>query len=141
MYTGLAMLFATTLTVPAGTLQADPASADLVLARGIIHQVDISFLDGPENEVHVIVRRPGLHQLVPTSDGDVVGNAQTVSAYLREEILEAPFHLVVDAWSPNATYAHEVAVRVHILPPEVIQPPQEGLGILQKLKSAILGGP
>ena len=135
------MLFSTTLTVPAATTQAAPASAELAIARGIIHQVDISFLDGPENEVHVIIRRPGLHQLVPTSAGTVVGNARTVSAYLREELLEPPFKVVIDAWSPNATYAHEIAVHVHVLPPEVVSPPQEGLGILQKLKSAILGGP
>lgn len=135
------MLFSTTLTVPAATAQASPASVDLVIARGVIHQVDVSFLDGPENEVHVIVRRPGLHQIVPTSNGTVVGNAQTVSAFLREEILEPPFELAVDAWSPDATYAHEIAVRVHILPQEIVSPPQEGLGILHKLRTAILGGP
>lgn len=135
------MLFATTLSVPAATTKASPASVKLVLARGIIHQVDISFLDGPENEVHVIVRRPGLHQIVPTSEGTVVGNALTVSAFLREDLLEPPYQVVVDAWSPDASYAHEISVRVHVLPEEVLQPPQEGLGILHKLKTAILGGP
>ena len=133
------MLFATTLTVPAATTQASPATAILSLARGIIHQVDVSFLDGPENEVHVVVRRPGLHQVVPTSEGTIVGNNVTVSATLREELLEPPYQLVVEAWSPDADYSHEIAVRAHVLPPEIFNPPQEGLGILQRMARLILG--
>lgn len=135
------MLFSTTLTVPAGTLTTAPAEAALAVQPGIIHQVDVTFLDGPENEVHVALRSSGVHQIVPTNSGSIVGNARTVTASLRYPIEEPPHKVVLQAWSPDATYAHEVAVDVHVFPREVLEPPQEGLGILHRLKTAILGGP
>ncbi len=134
------MIFATTLSVPAATKEASKAEARLTIAQGIIHLVEISFLDGPENEVNVALRRSGLHQIVPTGEGSIVGNAQTIFIVLHEEALQPPLELVVEGWAPNATYAHEVAVRVYILPQEILRPPREELGILQRLSRAILGG-
>ena len=135
------MIFSTTLSVPAATARASPATVDLVIAHGIIHHVDISFLDGPENEVHVIVRRPGLHQIVPTNEGDIVGNSRTVAVFLWEPVEGPPYQLVVDAWSPDASYAHEIAVDVHVLPREVIAPLREEIPLLRRLTRAVLGGP
>ncbi|MFQ5880564.1 MAG: hypothetical protein ACE5IZ_10380 [Dehalococcoidia bacterium] len=134
------MIFATTLSVPAGTAATAKVEARLAIARGIIHLVEIAFLDGPENEVHVAVRRPGLHQLVPTTAGSIVGNNQTIPTVLHEEAFEPPWELVVEGWSPDADYVHEVAVRVHVLPQEVLAPPREELGILRRLQRTILGG-
>lgn len=135
------MIFSTALSVPAGTTKASPATVDLVIAHGIIHLVEVSFLDGPENEVHVILRRPGLHQIVPTNEGSLVGNAITIQSFLQEPVEEPPYQLVVDAWSPSASYAHEIAVRVHVLPREILAPPSETLPLLKRLTRAILGGP
>ena len=134
------MIFATTLSIPAATPANAKVEARLVLAQGVIHLVEITFLDGPENEVHVALRWPGTHQIVPTTEGSIVGNNQTVATVLREVAHEVPGELVVEGWSPDATYVHEVAVRVHILPQEALAPPREELSILQRLSRVILGG-
>lgn len=134
------MIFADTFTVSAGTARASPLTRQLELVVGIIHQVEITFLDGPENEVNVIVRR-ALHQIVPTNEGaSIVGNNVTVRASLHQPILDAPLRVEIDAWSPDADYDHEVTVRVHMLPEEVLQPERPELSILQRLSRAILGG-
>ncbi len=134
------MLFATTLTVAAGTAANAPAEAELNVDRGIIHQVDIGFLDGPENEVHAALRSAGVHRIVPTNTGDVVGNNETVTAHLHYSLEAPPYKVVLQGWSPDAAYAHEITVRVHMLPADVLQPPREELPILQRIARAIFGG-
>ncbi len=134
------MIFAKALTVPAATAADSPIEAEIPLAVGIIHKIEITFLDGPENEVHVVVKRPGLHQIFPTHEGSIIGNAITVEAVLDEPVEESPLKVVVQAWSPNADFAHEISVRVHVLDRELLHPPNETVPLIQRLSRAILGG-
>ena len=134
------MLFTSTFTVPAATPAAAPHTEELVVAHGIIHQVEVAFLDGPEDEVNVVVRR-ALRQLVPTNpEASVVGNDTTVRAILSEPIEEPPYLLHIDSWSPNSTYGHEVTVRVHILPREVLMPEIPEMGVLRRIGRTLFGG-
>lgn len=134
------MIFTTALTVPAGTAASSPVEAELDVAMGIIHQVDITFLDGPENEVHVALRSAGIHQIAPTNTGSFIGNARTVSATLYYPLEEPPYRVVLQGWSPDADYEHEITADVHVLPREILQPPREELGLLRRLTRALLGG-
>lgn len=134
------MIFADTFNVPAGTSATSPVTRQLELVVGIIHQIEVTFLDGPENEVDVVVRR-ALHQIMPTNEGaSIVGNNITVRASLHQPIRDVPLGVEIDAWSADADYDHEITVRVHLLPEEVLAPPREELGILRRLSRAILGG-
>lgn len=133
------MLFVDTFTVPAGTLEASPISRELLVQHGIIHLVEVAFLDGPENEVHVILRR-GIHRFVPSHpDGSIVGNAEAVPVSLFHPIEESPYFVTIEAWSPSATYDHEITVRIHILLREELQPPRPELGVIQRLGKLIFG--
>lgn len=134
------MIFTANVTVPAGTLASAPSRTTLPLAHGIMHLVEVSFLDGPEGLVHVALAR-ALHQVVPTNpEGSIVGNDTTVRAQLWEPAEEPPYELEIQAWSPDCTYAHLVDVRVHVLPREVLQPPVPELNILRKLGKLVFGG-
>ena len=134
------MIFTKALTVPAGTAAETPVEAEIELAVGIIHKIEITFLDGPENEVHVVVKRPGLHQIFPTHESSIIGNAITVEAVLDEPVEDGPLKVVVQAWSPDAGFAHEVTVRVHVLDRKLLHPPNETVPLIRKLSRAILGG-
>ena len=134
------MLFTDTFSVPAATLKASPVSRTLKIAPGIIHLAEVQFLDGPENEVNIVIKQ-ALHQRVPTNtEASVVGNANTVSASLLYPVEEAPFEVQIEAWSPDAGYAHEITVRLHILPREILQPPLPELGVLKRLGKMLFGG-
>lgn len=133
------MLFTDTFTVTAATTKAAPVSRELPVSHGILHLVEVVFLDGPENEVLVTVGK-GEHQLVPTNpDGAIVGNAEAVAARLFQEIEESPYILTIKAWSPSAAYDHQITVRAHILPREILLPPTPELGILRKLGKMLFG--
>ena len=133
------MLFNDTFTVPAGTPESAPVSRELKVAHGIIHLVEIVFLDGPENEVHVVLRR-GLHRFVPSSpDSSIVGNADAVPVSLFEPVEESPFAIIIEAWSPDADYDHEISVRVNMLLREELRPPVPELGIISRLGKLIFG--
>ena len=127
------MLFAIAFSVPAATPAASPTSQEIAVAHGVIHLVAISFLRGPNGLVHVRVRRSGLHQIVPTSSGDIVGDGNTVQTVLREPMLEPPYTLTVEAWSPLCDYSHLVTVEVHILPQDTLEPKLPELGLIPQL--------
>ena len=134
------MLFVDTFTVPAATPAASPVSRELQIAHGIIHQVEVVFLDGPENEVKVALRH-GLHRVVPSQpDASVVGNAEAVRIILWEPAEEPPYLVIIEAWSPDADYPHEVTVRVSILPREILLPPLPELGLLKRIGRLLFGG-
>jgi len=133
------MIFTDTFTVTAGKAATAPLERTVKLPHGIIHLVEISFLDGPENEVHIALRRAGLHQFCPTDTGSIVGNARTVSVVLREPVEEDPLEVVIEAWAPDATYDHEISVGIHVLRREVLEGAREELGILKRLSRAVLG--
>ena len=133
------MLFTDTFTVAAATTKAAPVSRELAVTHGILHLVEVVFLDGPENEVLVAIER-GKRQIVPTNaDSAIVGNADTVAASLFQPIEESPYTLTIKAWSPSATYDHQVTVRCHILPRELLLPPTPELGILRRLGKMLFG--
>lgn len=133
------MLFTDTFTVPAATTKASPISRELIVTFGILHLAEVVFLDGSENEVLVTIGQ-GEHQLVPTNaDKAIVGNAEAVAARLFQPVEAPPYTLTIKAWSPSATFDHEVTVRAHILPREVLLPQIPELSILQRLGKLIFG--
>lgn len=134
------MLFVDTFTVPAGTLEASPIERELPLAHGIIHLAEVVFLDGPENEVHVALSR-GIHRFAPSHpDGSIVGNAEAVPASLFEPIEESPYFVIINAWSPNADYDHEITVRINMLLREELIQTRPEAGILQRIGKLLFGG-
>ncbi len=133
------MIYADTFTVAAATAKTALITREIELDVGVIHLIEITYLDGPENEVEVVVRR-ALHQIVPSrEDTSIVGNNTTVRAFMHEVLDDEPLAVEVDAWSPNADFEHEITVRVHVLPQEVISPPSAHNSLLERIARTILG--
>lgn len=116
------MYFDYSLTVPAGTTAASPATQEVKLTHGIIHRVEIGFLSGPRGMVHIVIR-DALHQLWPTNpDGSFNSDKFTIAFNEYYEFFREPFTLILVGWSPDTTYDHVIEVRFGILPSEVLSP-------------------
>jgi hypothetical protein len=72
--------------------------------------VDVFFPPGPATLVHVAVK-DRLRQIVPANqDQDLNRDHVTVTSFLEYEILDPPYELIVEAWSPDAVYDHTITV-------------------------------
>lgn len=134
------MFYEYTLTVPAGTAQADAVEAELALAPGIVNQVAIQFLSGCVGEVHVSIWR-GEHQVWPGNvDGDIAGENNTVAWVEAYELVEEPYAMTVKGWAPNTSYEHVITVRFAVLPVSLMEAAAESRSLLQRIAKALFGG-
>jgi hypothetical protein len=109
------MFYDYAVTIPAGTAEASPINQDLVLAKGVIHRVEVEFYPGPRRNVSLVIMR-GDHQLWPTNPSGVFStDAYTIAFDEYLELKDQPLTLRAVGWSPNATYDHVVTVRIGIL--------------------------
>lgn len=103
------------ITVPAGTAQASPKTETLELTKGIIHRVEVEFHAGCKGYVSCRLKHH-LHQLYPTNPQGVFSTdnyAIPIDDYF--ELKAEPYSLKFEGWSPNATYDHEIIIRVGVL--------------------------
>ena len=133
------MVFEYDFTIPAGTPASAPAKLELRLARGIIHQLNVSFPAGSRGMVYLTLNR-ALHQVFPTNpDGQLKGEFFPIAGAVYEELEEPPYKLEAHGWSPGTTYNHTVTIRLWLLPREVLEPGKQAIGILERLGQALFG--
>jgi len=133
------MIFEFSLTVDAGTTQAEPEPLEMPLARGIIHKIEVIGDGGEHNTVLLVIQR-ALHQVFPINpDGQFHPGFFPISYPVWYALEEAPYVLKAYAWSPTATYSHEVIIRLGMERREVLEPGREALGFLGKFKEMIFG--
>ncbi len=134
------MYYSYLFSVPAATPELAPYRQTLKLTKGIIHRVELSFPPGCVALVKCRFRR-GLHQVWPTNRDEVFAwDAVQIAWNDFEPLEEAPYELLFEAWSPAAIYEHSIAVRLGILPREIVQPVSDTGGILKKIGQLIFGG-
>ncbi len=134
------MLYEYELTVPANTLASAPVQLEMLLGRGIIHDIGVDFRAGARHEVHVVVKR-ALHQMFPANpEGSFKGDFFPVRYSTWEPLEEPPYKLEAYGWAPGTTYDHLVTIRLNIDPREVLMPPNPEAGILSRLGQLIFGG-
>lgn len=116
------MIFRFGITTPANTAESSKQSTILLLAQGIIHQIDVQFPSGPAGYLHLQIRN-ALHQVFPYNPGEAFASSN-VNIRFRDfiPILEPPFEFVADTWNTDDTYEHLVIIRLGILPVSVIAP-------------------
>jgi len=125
-----------TLTIPAGTTEAEAVEKSLDLTYGVIKYLGVGFPKGCKQRVKVRIYHRE-HQIFPNNsdepaswDGDIEGGEQ------HYRLDESPFVLLARGYSPTATKSHDVTIFVNVLPVEVAEPwtePQQQIGLLQKL--------
>jgi len=108
------MAFWHALTVPANTLQSDPAKEFVLLVRGILSEIEIWFPPGCAGLVHCQVY-DGPHQVFPREDGQsFVGDDWHILIKDALPIHGEPFGLTVLGWSPGASYDHTIYIHFEL---------------------------
>ncbi|MBI2869388.1 MAG: hypothetical protein HYX96_06150 [Chloroflexi bacterium] len=126
------MFYDFSFTVPANTPASAPASLEMKLTRGIVHNVKLLFPPGPHGMVKVGILH-GLHQFLPTNpDGYFASDDENINIDEHYELTEAPFILKAVGYSPGTTYNHTISIRIGILSPEIIEPYAGVSGMLRK---------
>ncbi len=116
------MFYTFTNTVNTGDVVGDPIIQNLDLITGIIHQVDILFQDGCDNEAHVQIFQAKT-QIWPTNDGaTIVGNAIVVSFREFFEIRPGATDLELRIWGDGVIDDVNVSLQLGLLPKRVLQP-------------------
>ena len=115
------MLYEKALTVPAGTLETAPAEIDLNLTSGVVTRIEVLFAPGPAWTVFAYVRQ-GLHQIWPTNpDGKARGDDSAVASAEYYELAGEPDLVTLGAYSPDASYDHEIIFRLEVTPYEIAE--------------------
>jgi hypothetical protein len=110
------MLYCWDITIPPGTLVADPIEQELKISKGVIVKVQLKFPSGCHGLVKVRLLR-WTTQLWPLSTGEwITGDDETVDALEYYEFEEGPYRLDFAGCSPASTYAHVITIRVVVLP-------------------------
>jgi hypothetical protein len=115
------VLYTYALTVPAGTLEKAPVEADLQLTSGVITHIEVLFAPGAAWVVNAYVRQ-GLHQIWPTNpDGKARGDDSVVASDEYCEISAADNVVTLGAYSPAASYIHEIIFRLEVTPYDIAE--------------------
>lgn len=116
------MIFAGSITIPAGTLKATPEIERLKVSRGVITQINILFPPGCGHEAYITFNR-GLHQIYPTNpDGYFIGDGVNISGEVFHYVKADPLEVQIYGWSPNASYDHTIHVYLWIKKPWQLNP-------------------
>jgi len=123
------------LTIPANTPEASPAELTVVMASGIIEQIEVQIPRGQRSLVHTIAIR-GAHQLWPSNpDGTIKGDDARIVWGEDYDISEPPHTLTLQGWSPDTVHSHVVTWRFNVTPAPVKEAakPVKKRGILSAL--------
>jgi hypothetical protein len=122
------------VTVPAGTTEANPVRQDLKVTHGVITYLGIGFPGGCKQLVKARIYHAE-HQIFPANpDEPAAWNNGIEGGEEHYRIVNEPFNLVVRAYAPLSTVAHTISVFILLLPVEVAEPWTEQKSVLDKLK-------
>lgn len=116
------MFYAFHYDVQAGDLVTAPKELDMILAAGLVHQVDIMFEDGCNYDVGIQLFQGGA-QIWPSTPGrSFRGNATIVSFREYFELTGPSNTIRAVIWTDDASNIGMVVIQFGVLPPEIVQP-------------------
>ena len=131
------MFYDFSFTILADTSASSPKVERVKLEYGILHLIEISFPAGCAGLVHLQIFDNG-HQLFPTNPG---GSFNTDDYTIRFNdhypLLNPPYTLRLVGWNLDDTYDHTLEIRLGILPPEILFPYKEEMGLIGRIKKWI----
>ncbi len=105
------MLYATQLTIPANTTEANPATVDLGMVPSVIKEVQILFPTGCKGLVGVRVK-DWEHIIFPNNeDSWIVADGETVDWYDDQPLAGNPNTLTLEGYNSDDTYPHTIYFR------------------------------
>lgn len=109
------MRYSYDILVPADTGQDDPYTENLRLTPGTLTQVIVRFRAGCHNRVYVAMYE-SLFQIVPAYGGEAIyADNQTIVIPMNYPVIEPPYELLVQAWSPGTFYDHTLSLWLDLL--------------------------
>lgn len=112
------MRFVKTLTVTAGTTVTDPSATTLKLIKGTLTWIEVAFPPGPAGYVSVIIADRNL-QIAPANPEQVFAwDDYTLGFSMNYLIDDPPYKLILEGWSPDAKYDHNITFRFDVTPAE-----------------------
>lgn len=115
------MFYDYVLPIPAGTTKADPAETILYLTHGVIHRVEVEFPAGCVGQVSAAILH-WQHQLYPLNPGGYFCSDDHVIAFDDYfQLFYAPYTLKAQGWAPDTTYAHNIKIRIGLLPRSIAE--------------------
>ncbi len=127
------MWYEAEITIPAGTLEAAPVSAELSISYGIIHHVIIEAASGCHRDAAIRIYYQE-HQVYPTNpDSDIALDSVPRNFTDRLPVLTDPLVLVIRGYAPSATYAHTYRVGIGIMLPDAFPEYRADTGLISKI--------
>ncbi len=127
------MWYEAEITIPAGTLEANPVEAQLDISYGIIHHVIIEAAPGCHREAAIRIYYQE-HQVYPTNpEQDIALDGVPRNFTDRLPVLTDPLVLVIRGYAPSATYAHTYRVGIGIMSPETFPEYRADTGLVSKI--------
>jgi len=109
-------IYTATLTVPANTQEANPATVAIEFREKVVERVEVKFPPGCADMVNVIVQH-GIKQVFPPETGmTIAGDGETVGFMEWWEAPETPCKLTFVGWSPGTSYDHKIICRIMTIP-------------------------
>lgn len=109
------MFYDFAITVTANTLEAEPKTETLKLAKGYIHRVEVEQYSGCHRYVGCRLYH-GTKQIYPSNpQGEFKTDGYTVAFNDLYEFKSPPYELVFKGYSDGSSYDHVVVVRVGVL--------------------------
>jgi len=110
--------------------QADPATAEIEICKGVITRFYRLFPPGCGGEVFLQVFHQQ-RQVFPTTPGQAyLGDDSEMLAFSSVDIPEPPYVLTLKAWAPDSVYAHVIYCEFYIEHLQVLLPkPLEQIAI------------
>ena len=110
------------LTIPSNTSAESPAEVKVVMAAGIIRQVEVQIPRGCRSLVHTVAIR-GIHQVWPSNpDGSHKGDDARIVFNEDYDLVATPHSLLLRGWSPDTSYPHVVTWRFQLVAAPVPEP-------------------
>jgi len=114
------MRYRGSLTIPAGTTQAAPATEDVALCAGIITEVEVMFPAGQSGLTYVQVWYRE-RQIFPTSAGEAFRGDDHVIQFGEHWIIdEVPHGIQLRGWAPGSTLDHTIYVDISVQALDVV---------------------
>jgi hypothetical protein len=104
------MRYRGTLTIPANTPKATPATQVVPLTFGRILETCVLYPPGPAGLAHFVVLYHERQILPASPDEDFIGDGETTIIPERFPVFDEPFEVTLVGWSPGSTYEHKVYV-------------------------------
>lgn len=109
-------IYSEKLTIPAGTSESAPKSLSFTIKQRFITKMEVGFPDGCNYLVKAKIQY-GIKQFWPEDpDTWLIGNNETISWEERYEMPSINEELTVFGASPDASYPHDIVIRIMTLP-------------------------